>query len=100
MLGKVWKKILLIVLIIACLFNIVKKLVQRESLKAELESTLNYFSKQNETVQSQTDQAQPNQSQPNQSQINQAQPNQSQQNQSQINQAQPSQSQINQGQIS
>ena len=41
MLGKVWKKILLIVLIIACLFNIVKKWVQRESLKDELESTLN-----------------------------------------------------------
>lgn len=82
MLGKVWKKILLIVLIIACLFNIVKKLVQRESLKAELESTLNYFSKQNETVQSKT-----NQAQPSQSQINQAQPNQSQ-----TNQAQPSQS--------
>ena len=80
MLGKVWKKILLIVLIIACLFNIVKKLVQRESLKAELESTLNYFSKQNETVQSKTNQAQPSQEQ--------------------INQSQPSQSQINQGQIS
>ena len=95
MLGKVWKKILLIVLIIACLFNIVKKLVQRESLKAELESTLNYFSKQNETVQSQTNQAQPNQSQPNQSQINQAQPSQGQ-----INQSQSSQEQINQGQIS
>ena len=90
MLGKVWKKILLIVLIIACLFNIVKKLVQRESLKAELESTLNYFSKQNETVQSKT-----NQAQPNQSQTNQAQPNQGQ-----INQRQSSQEQINQGQIS
>ena len=90
MLGKVWKKILLIVLIIACLFNIVKKLVQRESLKAELESTLNYFSKQNETVQSKTNQAQPSQGQTNQGQSNQG----------QINQGQPSQSQINQGQIS
>ena len=90
MLGKVWKKILLIVLIIACLFNIVKKLVQRESLKAELESTLNYFSKQNETVQSKTNQAQPNQGQINQSQSS----------QDQINQSQSSQEQINQGQIS
>ena len=90
MLGKVWKKILLIVLIIACLFNIVKKLVQRESLKAELESTLNYFSKQNETVQSKTNQAQPSQGQINQGQSSQG----------QINQRQSSQEQINQGQIS
>lgn len=55
MLGKIWKKVLLIILIIACLFNIIKKLVQRESLKAELESTLNYFSKQNQTVQTNTE---------------------------------------------
>lgn len=86
MLGKVWKKILLIVLIIACLFNIVKKLVQRESLKAELESTLNYFSKQNETVQSKTNQAQPSQGQINQGQSSQGQINQSKPNQSQTNQ--------------
>ena len=94
MLGKVWKKILLIVLIIACLFNIVKKLVQRESLKAELESTLNYFSKQNETVQSK-----PNQSQTNQAQPSQGQTNQGQSSQDQIDQSQSNQGQINQGQI-
>lgn len=51
MLKKIWKKILILILIIACLVNIIKKLVQRESLKAEIESTLNYFSKQNETTQ-------------------------------------------------
>ena len=73
MLGKVWKKILLIVLIIACLFNIVKKLVQRESLKAELESTLNYFSKQNATVQNETKNNQVNQNQISQGQTIQSQ---------------------------
>lgn len=42
MLGKSWKKILLLVLIVACLFNIVTKLIQRNSLKEELQATLNY----------------------------------------------------------
>ncbi len=66
MLGKIWKRVLLIILIIACLFNVVKKIVQRESLKSELESTLNYFSKQNETVETNTSNSEiikPNQSQ-------------------------------------
>ena len=42
MLGKYWKKICIVILIIACLFNIVKKLVQRNSLKEELQATFNY----------------------------------------------------------
>ena len=42
MLGKSWKKILLLVLIVACLFNIVTKLIKRNSLKEELKATLNY----------------------------------------------------------
>lgn len=50
MLGKIWKKLLMLVLIIACLWSITTKLVQRQSLKTELESTLNYFSS-NESVQ-------------------------------------------------
>ena len=45
MLGKSWKKILLLVLIVACLFNIVTKLIQRNSLKEELKATLNKSSK-------------------------------------------------------
>ena len=49
MLGKIWKKVLMLILIIACLWSITTKLVQRESLKTELEATLNYFSN-NETV--------------------------------------------------
>lgn len=55
MLGKIWKKLLLVVLIVACLFNIVNKLIQRNSLKKELESTLEYFSqKQNQLTESNT----------------------------------------------
>ena len=43
MLCKSWKKILLVVLIVACLFNIVSKLVKRNSFKQELIATYNYF---------------------------------------------------------
>lgn len=53
MLGKIWKKLLMLVLIIACLWSITTKLVQRQSLKTELESTLNYFNN-NETTQNLT----------------------------------------------
>ena len=53
MLGKVWKKALLIIVIIACLFNIVHKLVKRNSFKKELESTVSYFyQKEEDKIQS------------------------------------------------
>ena len=42
MIAKIWKKILLFVLIIACLFNIVNKLVNKASLEQELESSAQY----------------------------------------------------------
>ena len=38
MLAKLWKKVLLAVCIIACLFNIVSKIVNRHSLEVNLES--------------------------------------------------------------
>ena len=38
MLAKMWKKVLLAVCIIACLFNIMSKLVNRHSLEANLNS--------------------------------------------------------------
>ena len=38
MLAKLWKKVLLAVCIIACLFNITSKLVNRHSLKENLET--------------------------------------------------------------
>ena len=51
MLGKLWKKILLFILIVVILWDIVAKLVQRNSLKEELEKTLEYFNKREETEQ-------------------------------------------------
>ena len=38
MLAKLWKKFLLAVCVIACIFNIMSKLVNRHSLKENLES--------------------------------------------------------------
>lgn len=42
MASKVWKKLLFLILIIACLFNITFKLVQRNSFKDELKSSAQY----------------------------------------------------------
>ena len=43
MIAKYWKKIGLIVLIIACLFNIVSKLVKRTPIKEQLIETAQYL---------------------------------------------------------
>ena len=43
MLGKWWKKIALIILIIACVINISIKIVNRPSFKAEMQSFAEYF---------------------------------------------------------
>ena len=43
MLAKIWKKVCLAILIIACLFNIVSKLVNRISLNKELVSSAQYM---------------------------------------------------------
>ena len=43
MLAKIWKKLCLGILIIACLFNIVSKLVKRVSLNEELLSSAQYM---------------------------------------------------------
>ena len=40
--AKYWKKIGLIVLVIACLFNIVAKIVKRTSLREQLVETAQY----------------------------------------------------------
>lgn len=49
MLAKIWKKILLFILIIACLFNIVNKLVHKASMKQEVEASAAYIEQQNKT---------------------------------------------------
>ena len=43
MLAKIWKKLCLCILIIACLFNIVSKLVKRVSFNEELLSSAQYM---------------------------------------------------------
>ncbi len=51
MLGKIWKKALVLILIIACLFNIIRKVVRKKSLREELQATLDYFNARNEKTQ-------------------------------------------------
>lgn len=41
--SKIWKKLLMVILIVACLFNIVTKLVKRYSLNEELQSVAQYL---------------------------------------------------------
>ncbi len=48
MLAKWWKRILMIILIIACLFNIVSKLVKNLSIEDELLSSARYIQNQQE----------------------------------------------------
>ena len=43
MFAKIWKKLLLAILIIACLFNIIHKLVKRVSFDREIESSAEYI---------------------------------------------------------
>lgn len=43
MIAKIWKKLLLFILLIACLFNIVIKIVNKNSLEQELESSAQYI---------------------------------------------------------
>ena len=42
MIAKIWQKLGLIILIIACLFNITLKIVKKVSINQELESSANY----------------------------------------------------------
>ena len=45
--SRIWKKLLLIILIIACLFNVVSKLVRRYPLKEELKASAEYVLNRN-----------------------------------------------------
>ena len=46
MLAKYWKKIGLFILIVACIFNVMLKIVHKTSLKAELEATATYVNQE------------------------------------------------------
>lgn len=43
MVAKIWKKLLFVILIVACLFNIVNKIVHKASLEQELQSSAEYI---------------------------------------------------------
>ena len=43
MLAKIWKKVGIFILIVACIFNIMLKLVKRISLNTQLQSTVTYM---------------------------------------------------------
>ncbi len=43
MLAKIWKKVCIVILVVACLFNVVFKLVNRMSLNKELLSSAQYI---------------------------------------------------------
>lgn len=47
MLAKYWKKICILILIIACIFNIMLKLIQKVSLNTELVDSARYVNEQN-----------------------------------------------------
>ena len=48
MLAKIWKKLLLAIVVIACLFNVVNKFVFHPSINEELESSAKYVQEQQE----------------------------------------------------
>ena len=48
MLAKYWKKIGLFILIVACIFNVMNKFVNKLSLKDELEASATYVNQQNQ----------------------------------------------------
>lgn len=46
MLAKIWKKLLMFILIVACLFNVIGKLVKNLSIEDELLSSAQYIQDQ------------------------------------------------------
>ena len=48
MLAKYWKKIGLFILIVACIFNVMTKFVNKLSLENELEASATYVNQQNQ----------------------------------------------------
>ena len=46
--AKIWKKLLLVILILACLYNVVSKLVKRYSLKDEVQQSAQYMQEKND----------------------------------------------------
>lgn len=51
MIAKIWKKLLLAVMILACLFNVTIKVVKKTPLEQELISSAQYMNEQKEETQ-------------------------------------------------
>ncbi len=49
MVAKIWKKVLMLILIVACTFNVINKLVHNLSLEEELLSSAEYIQEQQDT---------------------------------------------------
>ncbi len=54
MLAKIWKKLGIFILIVACIFNIMFKLVKRISLNTQLKESVSYIQEEYEEMQNKT----------------------------------------------
>ncbi len=54
MLAKIWKKLGIFILIVACIFNIMIKLVKRISLNTQLEGSIKYMQEEYKEKQNKT----------------------------------------------
>ena len=54
MLAKIWKKVGIFILIVACIFNIMLKLVKRISLNTQLQETISYVDDENKEMENKT----------------------------------------------
>lgn len=54
MLAKIWKKLGVFILIVACIFNIMFKLVKRISLNTQIEESINYIHEEYKEMENKT----------------------------------------------
>ena len=54
MLAKIWKKVCIFILIVACIFNVMFKLVQRISLNTQLKDTVSYLQEEYKELENKT----------------------------------------------
>lgn len=54
MLAKIWKKVCIFILIVACIFNVMFKLVQRISLNTQLKDTVSYLQEEYKEMENKT----------------------------------------------
>ena len=54
MLAKIWKKIGIFILIVACIFNIMLKLVRRISLNTQIEESVSYMQEEYKEMENKT----------------------------------------------